>query len=173
MVDVIISRYLNTLDQWMQYYKFAQVTIEDNLQVEKIYKRSRFETIKFGTVDTYCFVKCSLENAAGDLLGSYSSQSFEFAAKHRTGRPLGMGAMLIVYPLLITKNISQELYTYLKNYCPKHMAAAEFPSVLDVATGYLYYYELTPVWGSAYYNGYRKESYSLYSPKAWAEFKAR
>lgn len=168
-----LPQYLSTLDQWMQYFGFSAVTIENNLQVEKIYKRSKFETSKFGTVDTYCFVKSTIENATGEMLGSYSSQAFELAARHRTGRPLGMGAMLIVYPLLITKNITQELYTYLKNYCPKHMAAAEFPSVLDTATEYLYYYELTPVWGLAYYNGYRKETYSLYSPKAWTEFKVK
>lgn len=172
-MDEYLTKYLPTLDQWMQYYGFAAVSIENNLQVERSYKRNKFETSKFGTVDTYCFVKCSIENASGNVLGAYSSQAFELAAKHRTGRPLGMGAMLIVYPLLVTKNISQELYTYLKNYCPKHMAAAEFPSVLDIATEYLYYYELTPVWGSAYYNGYRKETYRLFSPKAWAEFKVK
>lgn len=157
----------------MQYFGFAAISIENNLQFERIYKRSKFETSKFGTVDTYCFVKSVIENASGNVLGAYSSQAFELAAKHRTGRPLGMGAMLIVYPLLITKNITEELYIYLRNYCPSHMAAAEFPSVLDIATEYLYYYELTPMWGSAYYNGYRKETYGLYSPIAWAASKAK
>ncbi len=91
--------------------------------------------------------------------------------KHRTGAPLGFGANLVVYPMLIVDNISRELSEFIKNYCPKHFGSAEFPSVLDFTTQYLYYYERTPVWGYAFYSGYRREAYQLYSPVAWKEKK--
>jgi hypothetical protein len=92
---------------------------------------------------------------------------YDYSLKIRQGGPLGIGSMLVVFPLLITDNITPDLYVFLKNYCPKHFAAAEFPSVLDLATGSLYYYELTPVWGAFYYDGYRRDSFSLFSPLSW------
>ncbi len=90
---------------------------------------------------------------------------FELAIKHRKGSPLGFGAMLIVYPLIVTENISQEVYQETKQYCQKHFAANEFPCVIDLATGYVYYYEQTPLWGSAYYAGIRKDAYRSFLPK--------
>jgi hypothetical protein len=76
--------------------------------------------------------------------------------------------MLQVFPLLITVNVTTEAANYIKNsYCPKHFAASEFPSIIDLNTGYLYYYASTPVWGWAYYNKYRTDSFSFFSPEAW------
>ena len=82
--------------------------------------------------------------------------------------PLGFGAMLVVYPLIIVENINQELANCIAQYCPKHFAAAEFPSAFDLVHTNLYYYPSTPIWGAAYYSTYRKETYKYFSPKAWA-----
>lgn len=40
---------------------------------------------------------------------------------------------------------------------PKHWASAEIPVVYDQGQGNLSYFEKTPVWGSAYYAGFRTE----------------
>ena len=109
------------------------------------------------------------EGATGQELRVFSEKMYTLANRHRTGMPLGFGAMMVVYPLIITENLSSELAGYLNQYCPKHFAAAEFPSALDLSTGYLYCYPNTPIWGYAYYATYRRESYTYFSPKSWEE----
>ena len=78
--------------------------------------------------------------------------------------------MLQVFPFIITENIFAELANFMKStYCPKHFGAAEFPSVIDLSTNYVYYYTTTPLWGYAYYSGFRRDSYNFFSLKAWEE----
>lgn len=163
-----LNNYFLMLDKWIQYYGFVPVVIPDTVHVDRIFKRSRVEASKFGKVDAYCFVKYVQENATGDFLKTYSSQVFDFAMEHRSGAPLGLGAMLVVYPLLVVNGISNELYSTVNSYCPKHFAAAEFASVYDIKSGHLYFYQQTPVWGFAYYGTYRRETYNFYSPKSWS-----
>jgi hypothetical protein len=40
---------------------------------------------------------------------------------------------------------------------PRHWAAAEVPVVYDRGSGKLCFFEKTPMWGAAYYRGFRKE----------------
>jgi hypothetical protein len=47
---------------------------------------------------------------------------------------------------------------------PKHWAANEIPVVYDAATNRLHYFEKTPVWGAAYYKGFRKLIVELLAP---------
>ncbi len=164
------EKYYQMLEGWLKYYGFETLNVNKDAGTDKVYKRSRVEVTKFGKVDCYVCAKYMPEGATGEELRLYSDKMFSLANRHRTGAPLGFGAMLVVYPLVITENITSELAAFLNQYCPKHFAAAEFPSTLDLNTGYLYYYPNTPVWGYAYYANYRRESYSYFSPKAWEEF---
>lgn len=155
----------------MKYYGFEPVKVHPDSGIDRAFKRSRFEAAKFGKADAYCCVKYASGNATGAELQAYSTKMFDMCYKHRTGAPLGFGANLVVYPMLIVDNISRELAEFIKHYCPKHFGGAEFPSVLDFSTQYVYFYEQTPVWGYAYYSGYRRDSYQLYSPISWKEKK--
>jgi hypothetical protein len=166
MIPEKAEKYFELLSQWMAYYGFAAVTVHAESGIDRVFKRSRFEASKFGTVDVYCCAKY-FEKADVSSFRSFSTQMYELAMKHRKGSPLGFGAMLIVYPLMVTENITQEVYQEIKQYCQKHFAANEFPCVIDLVTGYVYYYEQTPLWGSAYYAGIRKDAYQFFSPKAW------
>jgi hypothetical protein len=167
------EKYLLLLDQWMNYYSFEKINVHAESGADLVYKRSRVEVTKFGKVDCYVCVKYMPEGATGQELRVFSEKMFSLANRHRTGAPLGFGAMLVVYPLIITENISAELAGFLNQYCPKHFAAAEFPSAVDLSTGYVYYYQNTPIWGYAYYATYRRESYSFFSPKSWEEVSAQ
>jgi hypothetical protein len=167
-----LNNYFLSLDKWIQYYGFVSVEIPDTVHVNRIFKRSRVEASKFGKVDAYSFVNYISENATGDFLKTYSRQVFDFAMGHRSGAPIGFGAMLIVYPLLVVDNISGELHSAINSYCPKHFAAAEFPSVYDLNSGNLYFYQKNPVWGFAYYGTYRRETYNFYSPQSWSNVSA-
>lgn len=165
----ISDKYFQMLDGWLKFYGFESINVNEAAGADKVFKRSRVEMSKFGKVDCYICVKYMPEGATGQELRVFSEKMFSLANRHRTGAPLGFGAMLVVYPLIVTENISAELAGFLNLYCPKHFAAAEFPSALDLSTGYLYYYPNTPVWGYAYYATYRRESYSFFAPKSWED----
>ncbi len=166
MAQEKVNKYYDLLSQWMTYFGFDSVTVHADAGIDRVFKRSRFEATKFGNVDVYCCVEF-FEKIDAESFKTFSSRMFDLAMKHRKGNPVGLGAMLIVYPLIITENIPEEVYLETKRYCPKHFAANEFPCVFDLAAGNLYYYEQTPVWGSAYYSGIRRDAYNFFSPKAW------
>ncbi|MCI0448955.1 MAG: hypothetical protein L0Y79_04100 [Chlorobi bacterium] len=164
-----LIKYTQLLDQWLKYYGFEELTVNPEAGADKVYKRSRVEAAKFGKVDFYIAVK-HIPNASSERVREYSSKMHSLAMRHRIGPPLGFGAMLQVFPLIITENITAEPANFIKSsYCPKHFGAAEFPSVVVLNTGYVYYCTSTPLWGYAYYGGFRRDSYNFFSPKAWEE----
>ncbi len=168
-MSVKSDKYFEMLRGWLRYYGFEEITVNAEAGCDLVFKRSRVEVTKFGKVDCYICVKYMPEGATGQEMRIFSEKMFTLANRHRTGAPLGFGAMLVVYPLIITENISAELAGFLNQYSPKHFAAAEFPSAVDLSTGYLYYYPDTPIWGYAYYATYRREAYSFFAPKSWEE----
>ena len=163
------EKYFEMLEGWLKYYGFEPLNVHADSGTDKVYKRSRVEASKFGKADYYVCAKYMPEGATGQELKVFSENMYSLANRHRIGAPLGFGAMLIVYPLIITENITAELAGFLNLYCPKHFASTEFPSVVDLSTGYVYYYPNTPIWGYAYYANFRRESYSFFSPKSWEE----
>jgi hypothetical protein len=162
-----IKDYLTLLPQWLKYYGFTPVTVNVDFETDGIYTRSRFEVSKFGNVDAYCVVKYVPQGADALYMQNFSEWAFKLAYNHRTGPPVGLASMLVVYPLLIVEGITPALGNFMESYCPKHFAAAEFPCILDVKTGSLYRYEKTPLWGYAYYGTYRNETYQFFSPESW------
>lgn len=162
-----LEQYKSLLTQWLKYYGFNQLNVNEAAGTDAVYVRSRVEATKFGNVDFYICAKY-IPNVTPEVMRNYSSKMFSLANRHRTGMPLGFGAMMQVFPLIITENISNEAASYIKtSYCPKHFAASEFPSIIDLNTGYVYYYATTPLWGYAYYGGYRNDSFKFFSPDAW------
>ena len=159
--------YLTSLDERMKNFGFDAYSGGDAYHFDRIYHKKATQLTRFGNVDTYSFVKCIESNCTAKTLETFSKVSFDYGQKSRQGAPLGMGAMLVVFPLIALEKIPQDVYQFLINYCPKHWAAVEFPSVLDIETSNLYYYEKTPLWGMAYFATHRKEVYNYYSPKAW------
>ncbi len=162
-----LDNYVKLLDQWIKYYGFTELNVNEAAGADKVYLRSRVEAAKFGKLDFYICAKY-IPGITPESLTDFSSKMFTLANRHRSGMPLGFGAMLQVFPLIITENVSNGAADFLKGrYCPKHFAASEFPSIIDINTGYLYYYGTTPIWGYAYYSGYRRDSYNFFSPDAW------
>jgi hypothetical protein len=168
-----LSNYLNSLDEWMKYFGFEKVLPDDSMDMDRIYSRYKTELSKFGKSSTYAFVKYVEQGVDGNWMRQFSSNLFNFALKHRTGMPIGIGGSLTVYPLLITESVSFDLAAFIKKYTPKHYSAFEFPVVLDFVHDNLYYLESTPMWGALYYSGFRKEAYQLFSVNAWKEISER
>lgn len=166
-LKIDITKYYELLEQWLRHYGYEKINVHQDAGADMVFKRSRIEVSKFGNVDAYVCTKYMKEGATGHELQLFSQKMYNLASNHRSGLPLGFGAMMVVYPLLVVDEISTELAKFLDIYCPKHWASAEFPSALDLNSGGLYYYAKTPVWGYAYYNGYRKEVSNLFSPSSW------
>ncbi len=139
---------------------------------DRMYHKKVTEITRFGNLDSYAIVKVFEENVTPETFKEFSVKSFEYASKIRKGAPLGMGAMLVVFPLVVLEKIPQDVYTFLKSYCQKHWASVEFPCILDVETLNLYYYENTPLWGALYYPTHRKDAFTFFSPKSWQSIAA-
>jgi hypothetical protein len=170
--DKLIN-YLNSLDEWMKYFGFEKVILENGMDMDRIYSRYKTDLSKFGKSSTYACVKYVEQGVDGNWMRQFSTNLFNFALKHRTGMPIGIGGSLTVYPLLITESVSFDLAAFIKKYTPKHYSAFEFPVVLDFVHDNLYYLESTPVWGALYYSGFRKEAHQLFSVNAWKEISER
>jgi hypothetical protein len=168
-----LNNYLKMLDQWMIYFGFEKIELEDKMGLDRIYSRYRTDIAKFGKSSTYSFVQFVEQGVDGNWMKQFSSNLFDFAYSHRKGLPIGLGGTLTVYPLLITNSVSFNLASFLKTYTPKHYSAFEFPVVMDFVNDSLYYLESTPLWGSLYYSGFRKEVHQLYSPKVWEQISGK
>ena len=162
-----VKNYLQIHEQWMNHFGFSPLGVESNWLFDKAYKRDRAEASKFGKVNAFCFLKYENETYNSSKFQQFSSESFKYALTIRKGNPLGFGGTLVVYPCLIVEKATQEQINFLNGYVNKHYAACEFPSLLELSTGEVYFYSKTPMWGALYYKGYRKESLDFFSPKVW------
>ncbi|MBM4158947.1 MAG: hypothetical protein FJ216_09255 [Ignavibacteria bacterium] len=163
------NNYLNSLDNWMVYYNFQKLVLNEYADTDRVYHRNRLEASKFSKVDTYCGVKYMGEPLDFAKITGFSSKLFNDSMRARTGGFIGLGNALVVYPLIVTNGISNQAADFIKNYCTKHYASFEFPCILDLDTYYLYFYDKTPVWGALYYGGFRTEVMQLFSPHSWQQ----
>lgn len=123
-----------------------------------VVRRTRFEFSKFGMAENF-FTFAEIPNLTPDLLRSYSNTAFHFAKTNKTvPLPCGFFEAVFCFAVAITANLHPQMAQYVRETTPiKHWAAFEMPVVFDLANGGLYYFEKTPLWGAAYFNGFRKE----------------
>ena len=70
----------------------------------------------------------------------------------------GFFVAVFSFAVAITENLNPQLAEYIRRTTPpKHWAANELPVVFDLANANLCYFEGTPLWGAAYYAGFRRE----------------
>ena len=120
--------------------------------------RSRFEITKFGMAENF-FTFAEIPNLNVGILQQFSATSFAFAkANKSSSMPDGFFSATFSFAVAITANVPAEFADYIRTTAPtKHWSAFEIAAVFDLANGGLYYFTGTPVWGAAYYNGFRKE----------------
>lgn len=123
-----------------------------------VVRRSRFEISKFGNAE-YFFTFAEIPNLMPQVLQSYSAAAFKFALKNKSfPLPCGLFEAVFCFAVVITENLHPHLAQSIRDTAPiKHWSAFEMPVVFDLANGGLYYFEKTPVWGAAYYAGFRRE----------------
>jgi hypothetical protein len=123
-----------------------------------IARRTRFELTKFGFSESF-FVFGQFDRLTNEALRQFSADAFRFAKKTRViPLPCGLFESVFCYAVAITKAVDEPTLTSVRfDTPPKHWAAAEIPVVYDRTQGKLSCFEKTPLWGSAYYRGFRKQ----------------
>ena len=154
-------------NQWLQSVSQRLAANGYNQMQPQIYQaqnfkfaahRSRFEITKFGIAENF-FTFAEIPNLTVGVLQGFSNSAFEFAKANKSSPlPNGFFTATFSYAVAITANVPAEFAQYIFATAPaKHWSAFEIAAVFDVANGGLYYFTGTPVWGAAYYNGFRRE----------------
>ena len=121
-------------------------------------RRTRFEITKFGFSETF-FVFRKFESISTDALRRFSSDAFDLAKQSKTiPLPCGLFESVWCFAVAITNHADSAATDSVRNDAPtKHWAAAEIPVVFNQTERRLYYFEKTPLWGAAYYSGFRSQ----------------
>ena len=120
--------------------------------------RSRFELTKFGNSETF-FVFAEIDLQTPASVRHYSSDAFRYAkqSKHFP-LPCGLCESVWCFPVAIVETVVPAVADSVRIEEPvKHWAAAEIPVIYDRKREKLCYFEKTPVWGYAYYAGFRSQ----------------
>jgi len=149
------------LDRVTQRLKDDGFAIDENITYENqtfdyVAKRTRFEIGKFGFVAT-SYLSARFSSPDISSLRNFSAKSFEYARKVR-GLPLPFRLFygVVCYPVAIVDDIDEETSKAIRSEAPpKHWLSNEMPVVYSLASGTLYYCEITPMWGSLYYDQMR------------------
>ncbi len=119
---------------------------------------SAYEVSKFGKM-TRVITVTSMENVTtSDLVTDFSSLATMFSFDIRGSLlPRGFGGGLLSIPTIVSDGFGEEIKKWIgRNRPPKHWAAFEFPVLVSTVDRQIYYYKKTPLWGAAYYRGFRK-----------------
>jgi hypothetical protein len=117
--------------------------------------KTKFELGKLGKVARFV-LGLSADHADIHLLQSFSAACTTFAVNNFYSK-YGAGGVILVVPFLVSSGRDGTLEKWLTDTpAPKHVGAFEFPVLVSVETNQVYYRKKTPVWGAAYYGGFRK-----------------
>lgn len=120
--------------------------------------RSRFELSKFGNSETF-FVFAGFDTLSRETMQHFSGMAFRYAqASKKSWLPCGLFESVYCFSVAVVDALDGTVAESVRNEPPsKHVAAAEIPVVYECDQGRLSYFEKTPVWGAAYYAGFRKQ----------------
>lgn len=127
-------------------------------------RRKQVKLSRFGIVETVVAVSDVRSQPGPDQLRTFGADIVRSALDGKSRLPRGLGSSLVVYPVLVTDGISDELRRFASSYTPKHWSILEFPVVVEPGTGSLVLVEKTPAWGAAYYRKTRREAQELLTP---------
>jgi hypothetical protein len=121
-------------------------------------RRSRFELTKFGFSENF-FIFEEFDDPTTKELRAFSADAYRYAKKHRAiWLPCGLFESVWSYAVAITREVNAPILASVRTETPpKHWASAEIPVVYVETEGTLAYFEKTPLWGAAYYAGFRKQ----------------
>jgi hypothetical protein len=116
--------------------------------------KTGFELGKLGRVGRFVL---GTEIEAPDIktVQDFSSDCLDFADNNYYSKY--SGGLVLCVPIVLYRRANEELQKWVEGTsAPKHQMAFEFSVVVCRETGLAHYYKKTPVWGAAYYRGFRK-----------------
>jgi hypothetical protein len=149
------SEYLSVLADRMRTYKLKPIDLFPPEEVEVCYHRKRLSFFAGGYEYIYCPVMIMQEELTPSFYDYYCTFAFNFIIGNTIkGSPIWRRIM--IYPLLITSNITRNLLTHLSQALrPKHINAFEFPVIVDVTSGLVHYQKRTPFFGGGFFPYFR------------------
>jgi len=158
------------LSRVIQRLKDDGFALEENITYrgqtfDYVAKRIRYEISKNGFVATF-YLFSEFSSLDKESLVNFSAKSFEYARKVR-GLPLPFRLFygVVCYPVAIVDDIDKDTSEAIRSQAPpKHWLSGEMPVVYSLASGTLYYCEITPMWGGLYYNQMRLTINSMLAP---------
>jgi len=126
-------------------------------QIDVIASKDSWEASKFGKM-TRIIMVASIENTNAETILNFSMRSFQYALDNRDSLlPRGLGGSLLFVPVIVSNDFNIHIKLWMeKTLAEKHWAAFEFPVLISLKDRKIYYCKKTPIWGAAYYRGFRK-----------------
>lgn len=165
MDDQRLSVYLNDVQMRLAAEGFAawpDSPIADGSV--RVFHRRKAQLTKFAMVDTVVAVTANDGATAQDFV-SYSSDVFGAALSKKHWLPRGLGAMIVAHAVVVTTKANPGVVAEAQSYAPKHWAATEFPALVELESNDLHYFGGTPMWGAAYFRGFRETAERLFGPR--------
>ncbi len=160
----VFQQYLSLLDGKMKQAGFDTIEIPPLLNLERCYRRQKFEISKIGHVTTFCGLQIIDEPAKAAHLKSYSVSVFDYAVRNKGYLARNAFQPLVVYPVILAPGCEADARQFLDSYWPKHWMAYEFPVVVDVVSKTMIFHRSKPLWGFMYHEGIRKDAEALFNP---------
>jgi hypothetical protein len=120
--------------------------------------RSRFELSKFGNAETY-FILADFDYLDSNMIRRFSADAFNYAMQTKSSSlPCGIFESVWCFAIAIAQNVDDATAYAIKTETPpSHWSAGEMRVAYDVPRHQLYYFDKTPLWGAAYYAGFRNQ----------------
>ena len=141
----------------------AKYRLNDGVSFEsstfrRVAYKSGFQLSKLGNVETF-FVFGDVANSDPSSLKLFSANAYKYArAAKRSWLPCGLFEAVICYAVAIVDVLDDATSASIKVTAPtKHWAAFEVPVVYESSRGTYCTFEQTPIWGAAYYRGFRAQ----------------
>jgi hypothetical protein len=159
------ASYLAAVGPRLQSEGYELTTVAaDGLDV-KVARRRRFEASKFGVAENV-FGLAELASADAEAIRSFSATCFRLATQGSGSTvPRALGRAVFCYAVALVHGLDEAIAAEIRSKAPaKHWAANEIPVAVDLDRKEVLYFEKTPLWGAAYYRGFRKTIRSLLVP---------
>ncbi|HTU27707.1 MAG TPA: hypothetical protein VMF30_20010, partial [Pirellulales bacterium] len=116
------------------------------------------ELTKFGFSETF-YVFREFETISAAELRSFSASAIAIAKLSKTiPLPCGLFECVSCFAVAVAGQVEAGVAESVRQGMPtKHFAAFEIPVLFNRSNGQLSYLEKTPIWGCAYYSGFRSQ----------------
>jgi hypothetical protein len=138
-------------------FSITRNVTSNGYNMEVIAVKSAFELLKFGRMTRF-IIAAAVNPVDAKTVQDYSSRSTKYALDNRDSLlPRGFGGSLLSVPVIVSNDFTDELKKWItETSAEKHWSAFEFPVLISTEAHQIFYCKRTPVWGAAYYKGFRK-----------------